>query len=85
MAKKTLSGGGGGSNGASVSWRDALVAELRGPTIPADAVCVEDLMRGIGVTRSKAQRHLQMKVESGAFRRAIGSRNNRQTWFYWPA
>ena len=85
MAKKTVSGGGGGSNGAPVSWHDALVAELRGPEIPPDAVCVYDVMKSCGVSRCRAQRHLLDRVESGKFQRAYGTRNNRRTWFYWPA
>ena len=71
-----------------VNWREALVAELRGPEIPADAVCCYDFGTGESA-RQRAAAVLKSKEAAGELVSAIGVKdgapNNRRARWYWPA
>ena len=52
-------------------WANTILAELRGPEIPHDAVCEADLVSR-GIPQSSAGVFLRKKVASGEFVRARG-------------
>jgi predicted metal-dependent phosphoesterase TrpH len=68
-----------------VDWKAALIAELRGPDIPPDAVSAYDIAAKAGCSRYKATDFLKAAVEEGRMRTAMKAVNNTLTRFYWPA
>ena len=84
MAKKVVSGGGGGSVGKSVSWHDSIVAELRGPEIPPDAIWAAMLAKTHG-EKLRLSKLLAEKEAAGELQSARGIRNGRSVLLYWPA
>ena len=87
MAKKTLSGGGGGSLGKSVDWRAALLERLRGTKIPQDAVCVKDLVFQCGKTQKQVNNDLASLIDAGEYVRAWGRKagEKKSRFWYWPS
>lgn len=86
MVKAALSSGGGGSHGKAMNWQDALVVELAGPEIPADALTAADIiarLKAKGVVRCLewARKSMDYKVKAGEWRTAV--KGNRR--YYWPA
>ena len=86
MAKKALSGGGGGTVGKSIDWHDALLARLRGPEIPPDAVCAKELILQCGKTEKQINNDLTALVAAGDYVRAWGRKagENKSRFWYWP-
>ena len=84
MAKKAISGGGGGSFGKGVSWHDAIVAELRRPDIPPDAIWAAKLAKTHG-EKLRLSKLLAEKEAAGELQSARGIRNGRRVRLYWPA
>jgi hypothetical protein len=83
MAKKTISGGGGGSLGKPVRWHQNLEAEVHGPQIPHDAV-TSATWGTDNATRKRAEDILMGKVRAGLYKTAYGRKNGRRVRFYWP-
>lgn len=85
MAKKTVSGGGGGSLGKSVDWHAALLAELRGPQIPPCAKTAADYVAESGAKRTRVQELLAREVKAGRMVRGQKIHAGKVTAFYWHA
>ena len=87
MAKEIVSGGGGGSIGAPVSFMDDLVAEAKARTPPEGSFSVAEFMLLPGVTmkREAALSFLGEKVEAGKLLTGKFPCRNGAVWYFWPA
>jgi hypothetical protein len=86
MEKKAISGGGGGSDGAAVSFMDDLVAEAKARTPPDGAFTIAEFMEMPGVTmgRFSAAAFLDEKVAAGRLASGKFPAAGGAAWYYWP-
>lgn len=84
MGKKTICGGGSGSNGEGVSYCESLMSELRGPDIPAHAKTKRDFMRESGASLSRITEVLAREVAAGNLEMQYKIFKGHITSFFWP-
>ena len=86
MGEKAISGGGGGSDGAAVSFMDELVAEAKARTPPDGAFTVAEFMAMPGVTmkRESTLSFLGEKVAAGKLATGKFPFKNGAAWYFWP-
>lgn len=85
MAKKIVSGGGGGSHGAPVTFMDALVAEAKRSEPPAGSFSVADFARKTGWGVKKAHAFLMERKAAGELEGAKLTDSHGPAWYFWPA
>lgn len=84
MGKKTICGGGSGSNGESVSYLASIIAKANGPEIPKNAFTKEDFMHIANVSRNRARYILEKEFREGRMDRARKSMSGPLVAYYWP-
>ena len=90
MAKKTLSGGGGGSHGQAISLAAQILADHVEPPIPAGVETVTAVQlaaqSGGTLTKQTAQRLLCKLFEAGKVRRRyVSDGQHHPVFVYWKA